>query len=42
MTAPQVDPALTEMMDAVFAEKRNSDTHSRVPVFDADLWHQLD
>lgn len=42
MTAPQVDPALTEMMDAVFAEKRKSDTHSRVPVFDTDLWHQLD
>ncbi|MGB3353289.1 MAG: acyl-CoA dehydrogenase family protein [Mycobacterium sp.] len=42
MTAPQVDAALTEMMDAVFAEKRKSDTHSRGSVLDAELWHQLD
>ena len=32
MTAPQVDPALAEMMDAVFAE------HGR----DGDLWSRLD
>ena len=41
MTMTDVDPALTDMMDAVFAEYAASERPAEVAL-DADLWRRLD
>ena len=42
MTAPEVDPALADMMDAVFAEYRRSASSAVAAGRDAEFWHRLD
>ncbi len=41
MTAPEVEPALADLMDAVFADYRRSSTPANTGL-DSDLWRRLD
>lgn len=42
MTGPEVDPALSDLMDAVFAEYRRAHSPGTTDGFDTELWRRLD